>query len=147
MALNKDAIASIKIKIQDDLKNKSSEMLELCLKVIDYISIAPELKVDFSLSQIYDSINSISDEDVFYNSIFYLTRKNINILTQKFKVLDANKNEYIPYTIDTEFLRALSERDFYNPITGDELSEKEFSEQVLTYFAPSDGFKEKINAK
>lgn len=133
----------LKIKINDNLCHFNTEMIEVCHAIIDYVSVGPTKKSHLSFIDLY-RISPKVEEEVFYDAVFYLTRKNINVLTQEFEALDP-KYGFKQVPDKEQILEDMRNEKFFNPFTGIELTEKEFGEQVLSYFTPSCEFVRKLN--
>lgn len=139
-------------KIKEDLKELitsnpkiNKDMRFVCCFIIDYIfinstNIESKLKFDF----LYHLLTYIPDENVFYESVFYLTRFPIKLLDQKFEALDVHKNEYIEIFDKEQILDMMRSEKYYNPIDNREITLKEFSNEVLTYFTVSNKYKKLI---
>ena len=113
------------------------------MAIIDYVSVGPSKKSHLTFTYLY-SIAPKVDEGIFYDAVFYLTKKNINVLEQQFEAINPRTHSF-QYVVDKEFfIEDMRDGELYNPFVGDLLSEKEFGEQVITYFSPSQYFMEKI---
>ena len=90
--------------------------------------------------------NEISNND-FILIVFYLCQPNIEILQQRFSAFNPNSSQYedledlddvqIQHLIDM-----LKSKYYQNPITGENLTQQQFSDQVITYFVLSDKVKD-----
>lgn len=126
-----------------------------CLEIIDYISSANQhcngnlidnsiLSRKFCFDDFRKSVsNEISNND-FILIVFYLCQPNIEILQQRFSAFNPNLSQYedlddvqIQHLIDM-----LQSKCYKNPITGENLTQQQFSEQVITYFVLSDKVKD-----
>ncbi|WP_198078445.1 hypothetical protein [Acinetobacter calcoaceticus] len=130
-------------EINIKLSHINPDMAKVCIAIIEYVSIAPYKKPHLTFNDLYRVSPKVEDE-TFYDAVFYLTRKNINVLTQEFEAF--HPREGFKKVPDREqILEDMKNEEFFNPFTGDELNEKEFGEQVLTYFSPSTEFVSKLN--
>lgn len=126
-----------------------------CLEIINYIDLLLQVEDDnnsidysifsrkFSFDELRKSVsNEISHND-FILIVFYLCQTNIGILKQKFSAYNPKTNQYEDLDHDKiSFLMDILESKCYkNPITGDDLTEQNFSKQVVTYFILSDKVK------
>lgn len=129
--------------IEGNLYHLNAEMVEVCYAIIDYVSVGPTKKSHLSFMDLY-RISPKVDEEIFYDAVFYLTRKNINVLTQEFEALDP-KYGFKQVPDKAQILEDMRNEEFFNPFTGKALTEEEFGEQVLSYFTPSFEFVRKLN--
>lgn len=136
-------MVDLKIKIKENLDHFNTEMVEVCYAIIDYVSVGPAKKSHLSFIDLY-RISPKVDEEIFYDAVFYLTRKNINVLTQEFEALDP-KYGFKQVPDKEQILEDMRNEEFFNPFTGELLTEQEFGVQVLSYFSPSCEFVRKLN--
>lgn len=130
-------VLSIKHIITEN-RHIDEKMASVCLSIINHVSIAPEKRKHLTFADLYRISPKVSEE-IFYDAVFYLTRKNINVLVQEFEALDP-KFGYKAVPDKEEILECMKTDDFFNPFTGDDLNEEEFGKQVLTYFSVSPEF-------
>lgn len=130
-------------KINLNLSHINSDMAKVCIAIIEYVSIAPSKKPQLTFHDLYRVSPKVEDE-IFYDAVFYLTKKNINVLTQQFEALHP-KEGFKKVPDREQILEDMKNEEFFNPFTGNKLNEKEFGEQVLTYFSPSTEFVSKLN--
>lgn len=71
------------------LRDVSTEMLSACLKMIDYVSIAPSRKGHLTFVDLYKHVDPSIPEDIFYSAVFFLTKNNVNVLTQKYEAYNS----------------------------------------------------------
>lgn len=133
----------LKSKIKENLDHFDTEVVEVCYAIIDYVSVGPTKKSHLSFIDLY-RVSPKVDEEIFYDAVFYLTRKNINVLTQEFEALDP-KYGFKQVPDKEQILEDMRNEKFFNPFTGELLTEQEFGEQVLSYFTPSCEFVRKLN--
>ncbi len=84
---------------------------------------------------------SVDNEDFIY-SVFYLCRKDINVLQQEFSVWNDVSEIYDHYMDKDVILKMLKDKNFFNPISGEDLNESQFEEEILTFFVPTRFFLE-----
>lgn len=144
-------VFKVKHAIVIDVKNKITEnhrfndgMISVCHAIIDYVCVGPSQKNHLTFADLY-RISPKVDEETFYDAVFYLTRKNINVLIQDFEALDPQRG-YIQVPDKNQIIEDMKNEEFINPFTGDLLTEEEFGQQVLTYFMPSPDFVSKLDA-
>jgi len=136
-------VLDLKSRIKENLDHFDTEMVEVCYAIIDYVSVGPTKKSHLSFIDLYRISPKVEDE-IFYDAVFYLTRKNINVLTQEFEALDP-KYGFKQVPDKEQILEDMRNEEFFNPFTGESLTEQEFGEQVLSYFTPSCEFVRKLN--
>lgn len=120
--------------------SKETRVKESCIQIIDYlVSVVDDQESSFHFQEMRENVDSsINDED-FITSVFYLTRFDFKLLDQRFSAFSRIDQRFIE--IDKNLvLNMLKTRDFYNPFSGDDLSEEEFSNQILTYFVVTQFF-------
>lgn len=142
--MNEHFIIDLKSRVSSNLHCVDIDMVRVCLAIIDHVAIGPSKKPHLTF---YD-LNRISpkvNEDVFYDAVFYLTKKNINVLEQQFEAINPRTHSFQHIVDKKAFIEDMRDGELYNPFVGDSLSEKEFGEQVITYFSPSKYFMEKVN--
>ena len=136
-------VLDLKSKIKENLDHFDTEVAEVCYAIIDYVSVGPTKKSHLSFLDLY-RVSPKVDEEIFYDAVFYLTRKNINVLTQEFEALD-HKYGFKQVPDKEQILEDMRNEKFFNPFIGELLTEQEFGEQVLSYFTPSCEFVRKLN--
>ena len=57
------------------LRDVSTEMLSACLKMIDYVSIAPSRKGHLTFVDLYKHVDPSIPEDIFYSAVFFSNKK------------------------------------------------------------------------
>lgn len=142
--MNTIFVNELKTKVYSNLSNIDKDIAEVCLAIIEHVSVGPSKKSYLSFVDLY-RISPQVDEDKFYEAVFYLTRRNIDVLEQQFKALEPRTCDFQLIPNKEEFIEHMRDGELYNPFIGDLLSEKEFGRQVITYFSPSKRFVEKIN--
>lgn len=126
--------------------SKDTNVKASCLELLDFFVSLQNLDIEYSYH--FDDLRKhvskeIDDEDFIY-SVFYLTQPEINVLQQRFSAWRDIEESFI--VVDSEHvLEMLRTKSFYNPHSGEPLSEEEFSEQVITFFTPTNYFVEKKN--
>ncbi|CAM0692253.1 hypothetical protein N0P26_002676 [Acinetobacter baumannii] len=136
-------LIELKSELELQLGEVSAEMLSACLNLVDYVSIAPLKKMHLTFVDLYKHVDQSISEDIFYNAVFYLTKKNINVLTQKFEAYNSaiDRYEAILESEDIkEILDSIASGEYVHPLNGNILTAEEFSKQVLTFFSPSQVF-------
>lgn len=142
-------LIELKQNLEFQLENVSTEMLSACLEMIDYVSIAPAKKGHLTFVDLYKHVDPSTSEDIFYSAVFYLTKNNVNVLTQKYEAYNSlfNRFEAVADLEDIrEILDSIASGEYIHPLSGDILTAEEFNQQVLTYFAPSQLFVSNLNA-
>lgn len=142
-------LLELKSKLESQLEEVSTEMLSACLNLIDYVSVAPSKKTHLTFVDLYKHVDQSTSEDIFYSAVFHLTKKNINVLTQKFEAYNSVIDRYEAISDDEdirEILNSIASGDYVHPLSGDILTPEEFSRQVLTFFSPSQIFVSNLHA-
>lgn len=121
--------------IRDQKFSEFSEVRYSCFLILDYLIVAGrDLEVSFSFDELRENIDQkISDED-FITSVFYLTREDIKILDQGFSAWKAVEDRYVEVKKE-KVLRMINSKQFSHPYTGIELTEDQFFEEVIPFFA------------
>lgn len=115
----------------------------VCFAIIDFLSNNLDKKTHLTFARLYE-ISSPVNDDVFYNAILLLTKNKIGVLEQQFEALHPRDGfKLVPDK--QQILDDIKEQTFYNPFTGQELSEKEFGEQVIAFFSPTEKWVEAMN--
>lgn len=130
-------ILEIKHKIKTN-RHVKEDMANVCYAIIDYVAIKPSQKTHLSFLDLY-RISPNVDEDIFYDAVFFLTKKPINVLFQEFEALNL-RGEFQQVPDREQILEDMRNEEFYNPFSGKLLTEEEFGLEVLTYFTPSPYF-------
>lgn len=142
-------LLGLKQDLEFQLKDVSTEMLSACLKMIDYVSIAPSKKGHLTFVDLYKHVDPSTSEDIFYSAVFFLTKNNVNVLTQKYEAYNSliNRFEAVSDLDDVrEILDSVASGEYIHPLNGDVLTAEEFNQQVLTYFSPSSLFVSNLHA-
>lgn len=142
-------LLGLKQNIEFQLKDVSTEMLSACLKMIDYVSIAPSKKGHLTFVDLYKHVDPSTSEDIFYSAVFFLTKNNVNVLTQKYEAYNSliNRFEAVSDLDDVrEILDSVASGEYIHPLNGYVLTAEEFNQQVLTYFSPSSVFVSNLHA-
>lgn len=142
-------LTELKQYLEFQLEDVSAEMLSACLKLIDYVSIAPSRKGHLTFVDLYKQVDPSTSEDIFYSAVFFLTKNNVNVLTQKYEVYNSliNRFEAVSDLDDVrEILDSIASGEYIHPLNGDVLTAEEFNQQILTYFSPSQLFVSNLNA-
>lgn len=142
-------LIELKQDLEFQLKDVSAEMLSACLKMIDYVSIAPSKKGHLTFVDLYKHVDPSTSEDIFYSAVFFLTKNNVNVLTQKYEAYNSliNRFEAISDLDDVrEILDSVASGKYIHPLNGYVLTAEEFNQQVLTYFSPSSVFVSNLHA-
>lgn len=114
-----------------------------CTQLLDFLT---EANLDCESSFHFEDLRhfvdkSVDDEDFIY-SVFYLCRKDTNILQQEFSVWNNSNETYDHFHEKNIIFKMLKDRDFFNPVSGECLNEAQFEEQILTFFIPTTFFLE-----
>lgn len=142
-------LTELKRHLEFQLEDVSTEMLSACLKMVDYISIAPSKKSHLTFLDLYKHVDPSISEDIFYSAVFFLTKNNVNVLTQKYEAYNSlvNRFEAVSDIDDVrDILDSIASGEYIHPLSGDVLTAEEFNQQVLTYFSPSQLFVSNLNA-
>lgn len=142
-------LLELKQNLEFQLKDVSAEMLSACLKMIDYISIAPSKKNHLTFADLYKRVDSSTSEDIFYSAVFFLTKDNIDVLSQKFEAYNSlvSRFEIVEDADDVSgILDSITTGEYIHPLNGEVLTAEEFNQQVLTFFSPSILFVSNLNA-
>ena len=142
-------LLGLKQDIEFQLKDVSTEMLSACLKMIDYVSIAPSKKGHLTFVDLYKHVDPSTSEDIFYSAVFFLFFNNVNVLTQKYEAYNSliNRFEAVSDLDDVrEILDSVASGEYIHPLNGYVLTAEEFNQQVLTYFSPSSVFVSNLHA-
>lgn len=142
--MNTTFLNELKTKVYSNLSNIDKDMAEVCLAIIEYVSVGPTKKPHLTFIDLYRVSPKVNDE-VFYKAVFYLTRRSINVLEQQFEALEPRTRSFQSITNKEEFIEDMRNGELYNPFVGNILNEEEFGKQVITYFSPSKLFVEKVN--
>ncbi|MEN8549774.1 hypothetical protein ABFW07_10210 [Acinetobacter soli] len=127
----------IKKTIAEQLGHTNGDMATVCFKLFDYIANDPTRKMHLTFIDLYNVVSPVN-ENLFYSCVFFLTRKDIDVLTQKFEAWNNNRSRWQVVPDLNEIIIAISEKDYFNPFSGDPLDEVSFSKQVVTFFSPSE---------
>lgn len=142
-------LTELKQYLEFQLEDVSTEMLSACLKLIDYVSIAPSRKGHLTFVDLYKHVDPSTSEDIFYSAVFFLTKNNVNVLIQKYEVYNSliDRFEAVSDLDDVrEILDSIASGEYIHPLNGDVLTAEEFNQQILTYFSPSQLFVSNLNA-
>lgn len=123
--------------ILEQLGHTNNDMAIVCLELFDYIANDPTKKMHLTFIDLYKVISPVN-ENLFYSCVFFLTRKDIDVLTQKFEAWNNKRSRWQIVPDFDDIIMAISEKDYFNPFSGDQLDEVSFSEQVVTFFSPSE---------
>ncbi|EPL5038542.1 hypothetical protein LT163_001557, partial [Acinetobacter baumannii] len=118
-------LIELKSELELQLGEVSAEMLSACLNLVDYVSIAPLKKMHLTFVDLYKHVDQSISEDIFYNAVFYLTKKNINVLTQKFEAYNSaiDRYEAILESEDIkEILDSIASGEYVHPLNGNILT-------------------------
>ncbi|MDO5770133.1 MAG: hypothetical protein Q4P13_11570 [Psychrobacter sp.] len=142
--MNETFVAELKRKVLLYLGDTDKNMAQVCLAIIEHVSVAPSKKPHLTFLDLY-RISPKVDENIFYEAVFFLTRNNINVLDQQFQALNPRTKEFQPVPNRNELIESMRDGEFYNPFVGELLDEEGFGKQVLTYFSPSKYFMERLD--
>lgn len=138
---NINFLSNVKDKIK--ASHISNDMTAVCFAIIDYLSTELNKKTHLTFARLYD-ISPKVDDEVFYDAVFLLTKHKIGILEQHFEAV--NRRGVFQIVPDRQqILDSIREQEFFNPFTGQELTEEQFGKQVLTFFSPTKKLMQAIN--
>lgn len=111
-----------------------------CLLLLDYLIVAGrDLEVTFSFDELREKVDrSVSYED-FVSSVFYLTREDIDILEQGFSAWREVEARYVPVRFD-KVNSMIESNIFSHPFTGEDLTEEQFYDEVISFFGVTQNF-------
>ena len=138
---NMSFVSNVKDKIK--AAHISDDMIAVCFAVIDYLSTEPNKKTHLTFRRLYE-ISPKVDDETFYDAVFLLTKNKFSVLEQHFEALDRD-GIYKIVPDRQQIIDDIKNQEFFNPFTGQELSEQEFGEQVLTFFSPTQKLIQAIN--
>lgn len=111
-------------------------------KILDFILNYPSLdgltELDFNM--IRDIVQSDDKPKITY-TLHLLALKPHDVLKWVFYTENDNDRYYFE---PVEMAQILSNKTYYNPLTGEEVTKKEFSELINTVFGLSDDFKSRV---
>ena len=142
--MNTIFVNELKNKVSSHLSDIDKDMAEVCLAIIDHVSVAPLKKPHLTFLDLYRISPKVEDK-VFYEAVFYLTKRSIDVLEQQFEALEPRTCSFKSIPDKEDFIEDMREGELYNPFIGKSLSEEEFGKQVVTFFSPSEYFVEKLN--
>ena len=122
-------------KQQLNARHIPQDVVSVCHAIMDHVAKAPNIHKHLTFLDLYRISPSVPD-DVFYDAVFLLTKHPYNILIQNFEALNS-RGVYQVVPDREQLLEDMKNDDFNNPFTGQQLSEAEFGNQVLTFFSPS----------
>lgn len=123
--------------------SKETRVKEGCLLIIDFLFSKKNLdcKTSFYFEDLRKVIPNDFDDEDFITSVFYLTRKHIAILEQNFSAFDEKNGSYTSMPeFKNDVIEMIKNKNYYNPISRDDLTIEQFGEQILTYFNPTTKF-------
>lgn len=123
--------------IKDEIKSSpvGDDVAQVCFAIIDYLATCPNKKTHLTFARLYE-ISPKVDEQAFYDAVFLLTKHKISVLEQHFEALNHQGNyEIVPDK--QQIIDDIKEQTFFNPFTGQPLSEAQFGKEVLTFFSPT----------
>lgn len=141
--MNTIFVNELKSKVFSNLSDIDKDMAKVCLAIIEHVSVGPSKKPHLTFVDLY-RVSPKVDEEVFYEAVFYLTKRSINVLEQQFEALEPRTHSFQPIPNREEFIEDMRDGELYNPFIGDLLNEKVFGEQVIMYFSPSKEFMESV---
>lgn len=114
-----------------------------CTQLLDFLfTVNLDCESSFHFEDLRSHVDEAVDDEDFIYSVFYLCRKDINILQQEFSVWNNSNGIYDHFLEKNLILEMLRDRTFYNPISGEDLNESQFAEEILTFFTPTKHFLE-----
>lgn len=144
--MNTIFVTKLKSKVCSNLSDIDKDMAEVCLAIIDHVSVGPSKKPHLTFIDLY-RISPQVNEEVFYEAVFYLTKRSVDVLEQQFEAIEPRTNSFQSIPNRQGFIEDMRDGELYNPFVGNILSEEEFGKQVITYFSPSVSFMEKVNGE
>lgn len=126
--------------------SKDTMVKDGCIQLLEFLVASNiDCESSFHFEDLRRHVNdSVDDEDFIY-SVFYLCRKDIKVLQQEFSVWNSSNQIYDHFLNKDCIFEMLRTKEFYNPISGDELEESGFEEEILTFFTPTRFFLEMKN--
>lgn len=118
-------------------------MASVCFAIIDYLSIEPNKKRHLTFTRLYE-ISPKVDDEIFYDAVFLLTRHKFSVLEQHFEAQNS-RGDFEIVLNRQQVLNDMKEEKFFNPLTGQELTEEQFGQQVLTFFSPTPKLIQAVN--
>lgn len=120
------------------------KVIHFANSILDFILTYPDMNAltELDFTQIKKIVSSNEIESIQYT--LYLLALEPNNVIKWINYAESN-NFYEPekhYFEEDELTDILLNKDFYNPFTGEEISQEEFSSLVNTVFAVSDDFKQ-----
>lgn len=123
---------------------KENDVQKGCLEIIEYLfSVDIDKETSFYFTELRNHVSNEINNDDFITSVFYLTRQDIRILEQNFSAFNPIVNNYEPI-YKNDVIEMLQDKLYYNPITGNDLTQEQFSQEIITYFNPTSEFIRKI---
>lgn len=119
------------------------DVTAVCFAIIDYLSTEPNKKTHLTFTRLYEITPKVDDE-IFYDAVFLLTKNKFSVLEQHFEALD-HDGTYKIVPDRQQIIDDIKNQDFFNPFTGQSLTEEQFGKQVLTFFSPTDKLIQAIN--
>lgn len=129
-----DRIKVVKGIVAEDLKSHP-EMRDACLAILKFLA---EERQDVSHITFFrfKEIIGKSDNSTLISAVYFLADQKIDVLQQHFEALHPVLERYEEVPLD-DVVHALSEKDFANPFTGEQLTELEFKSLIIPFFSPS----------
>jgi len=126
--------------------SKDTDVREGCLQILDFLTTyesALDVEHSFYFEDLRQHVHPDINNSDFIYAVFYLTRPNIQVLSQEFSVWDERISDYVHYHNKQIISEILRDKEYVNPLSGEPLSQEDFEEQVLTFFTPTAYFLEK----
>lgn len=126
--------------------SKDTMVKDGCIQLLDFlVPKSMDSESSFHFEDLRSHVHESVDNEDFIYSVFYLCRKDINVLRQEFSVWNSQNLTYDHHHDKTSIFEMLRTKNFYNPISGEDLEESQFEEEILTFFIPTIFFLEKKN--
>ncbi|WP_312050160.1 hypothetical protein [Acinetobacter courvalinii] len=126
--------------------SKDTDVRASCIQLLNFLVSVENLDIEYSysLDDLRDQVSlEIDDEDFIY-SVFYLTNPEVNVLKQGFYAWRDIEENFVPVNSE-DVIEMLNSKNYYNPHSGEALSEEDFLDQIVTFFSPTTYFLEKRN--
>lgn len=137
-------LSFIKTQSQHTDNEMNHKVIRFADSILDFILTYPDMNnlTELDFTQIKTIVDSNEIESIQY-TLHLLALKPNNVI--KWVSYAESNDFYEPeryYFEENELKDILLKKDFYNPFTGEEVSQEEFSSLVNTVFAVSDDFKQ-----
>jgi len=123
--------------------SKDTMVKDGCIQILEYLlSKDVDVESSFYFEDLRKHIHKDIDNEDFIYSVFFLCRKDMNVLQQEFTVWNNENSSFEHYLDKNHIYEILKSQDFCNPISGESLKATDFENEVLTFFCPTRFFVE-----